>query len=162
MMTKKICRNWRTLHTKLCLKQDTFFEFSSAFKTFWDLKNYVGFAQNKVPIFISFHRLWGGPPSLPLWGDVVYGWPLKSLNFLTTLKKLHDLKKLPTYKFSFNTIFSRFNLKYDLLYVFPSDGVLFDIVLWELFLASVLQHFWDDFHIINITAFKSNYNGAFL
>ena len=42
-------------------QQDTYFEFSSAFKTFWDLKNYVGFAQNKVPIFISFHQLWGDP-----------------------------------------------------------------------------------------------------
>ena len=49
--------------------------FSSAFKDFCEFINYVGFAPNKVPTFISFHRLLGGFPSLPLWGDLVYGWP---------------------------------------------------------------------------------------
>ena len=43
---------------------------------FWEVKNYVGFAQNKVAIFISFHQLWREAPSRPFWGDIVYGWLL--------------------------------------------------------------------------------------
>jgi hypothetical protein len=47
-----------------------------ALQLFETLKNDVAFPKKKVPTYISFRRLWWGPPSLPLWGDVVYGWSL--------------------------------------------------------------------------------------
>jgi hypothetical protein len=51
---------------------------------------------NKVPIFIAFHRLLGGPPSLPLWVDIVYGWPLTRFNKLSDMLNSKWLKKLWT------------------------------------------------------------------
>ena len=56
-----------------------------ALQLFETLKNDVAFPKKKVPTYISFRRLWEGPPSLPLWGDVVYGWSL--------IAKLDNYKK---------------------------------------------------------------------
>ena len=43
------------------------------------LKKDVSFAQNRVPPPISLRLLLGVPPSLPLWGDIFYGWSLMDL-----------------------------------------------------------------------------------
>ena len=49
-----------------------------------------------VPIFISFHWLWGGP-SLPLWGNIVYGWPLRGCSHMYYIDKiLSIIDHLPT------------------------------------------------------------------
>ena len=73
---------WKKLAVFICIqiffgaKSSLGTYFHRLLKIFLEVIDYVGFAPNKVPIFISFHWLFGGPPSLPLWGDVVYEWSL--------------------------------------------------------------------------------------
>ena len=54
-----------------------------AFCTFVGFRSIMGWSKTTSALLKTstyFQRLslaWGGPPSLSLWGDVVYGWPLK-------------------------------------------------------------------------------------
>ena len=49
----------------------------SAFKDFWRGHKQCQFYPKQGTFLRLFSSAFGGSPSLPHWGDVVYGWPLK-------------------------------------------------------------------------------------